>query len=131
VTNLMQAARVRQPCVPGHSHCPNGSCPLALCSIYYRKQMLECVSGYAHTMTIFFNDNTPIGGDLTAFVVERKDKDHPTTTDLLMSGNGQYGGLGNNSYLNSQGEPTRARGISGFLQCKSPRALGIYVKTIY
>jgi hypothetical protein len=71
-----------------------------------------------------------IGGDLTAFVVERKSKDHPTTTDLLMSGNGQYGGLGNTAYLNSQGEPTRVRGISGFLQCKSPRADRIYVKII-
>ena len=69
----------------------------------------------------------PIGGDLSAFVVEHKGKDHPTT-DLLMSGNGQYGGLGNTAYLNSQGEPTRVRGISGFLQCKSPRALGSYVK---
>jgi hypothetical protein len=58
------------------------------------------------------------GGDLTAFVVERKSKDNPATTDLLMSGNGQYGGLGNAAYLNFQGEPTRVRGISGLLQCK-------------
>lgn len=69
-----------------------------------------------------------IGGDLTAFVVERKSKDHPTTTDLLMSGNGQYGGLGNTAYLNSQREPTRVKGISGFLQCKSPRANRSFVK---
>jgi len=91
--------------------------------------VLECVSGYAHAITIVIQSylTPPIGGDLTAFVVERKGKDHPTT-DLLMSGNGQYGGLGNTAYLNSQGEPTRVRGISGFLQCKSPRAVGSYVK---
>jgi hypothetical protein len=56
---------------------------------------------------------------LTAFVVERKSLDNSTTTDLLMSGNGQYGGLGNHAYTNSQGNPTRVKGISGLLQCES------------
>lgn len=67
-----------------------------------------------------------VGGDLTAFVVERKSKDNPTTTDVLMAGNGQYGGLGNAAYLNSQGEPTRVRGISGQLQCMYLRAERLY-----
>ena len=60
-----------------------------------------------------------IGGDLTAFIVERKDDTGPKTVDLLMSGNGQYGGLGNNLYTTAQGNPTRVKGISGLLQCKA------------
>ncbi|KAF9533459.1 regulator of chromosome condensation 1/beta-lactamase-inhibitor protein II [Crepidotus variabilis] len=56
------------------------------------------------------------GGDLTAFVVERKDSANPATLDVLMSGNGQYGGLGNNSFTNSQGTPTRVKAISGLQQ---------------
>ena len=64
-----------------------------------------------------------VGGDLTAFVVERRNPDNTVTIDLLMSGNGQYGGLGNNAYLNSQGEPTRVKGISGLVQCERPRVL--------
>ena len=64
-----------------------------------------------------------VGGDLTAFVVERKSPDNTVTIDLLMSGNGQYGGLGNNAYLNSQGDPTRVKGISGLVQCETPHVL--------
>ncbi|PPR04949.1 hypothetical protein CVT24_010407 [Panaeolus cyanescens] len=56
------------------------------------------------------------GGDLTAFVVERNKEHRPTTTDLLMCGNGQYGGLGNNTYSSGQSAPSRVRGISGLLQ---------------
>jgi len=55
---------------------------------------------------------------LTAFVVERKD-DKAITVDVLMSGNGQYGGLGNNLYTTAQGNPTRVKGVSGLLQCKT------------
>lgn len=55
---------------------------------------------------------------MTAFVVERKSVNNPTTTDLLMAGNGQFGGLGNNTFANSQGTPTRVKGISGRLQCE-------------
>ena len=60
-----------------------------------------------------------IGGDLTAFIVERKDDNVPKTVDVLMSGNGQYGGLGNNLYTTAQGNPTRVKGISGLLQCEA------------
>ncbi|KAF8162931.1 regulator of chromosome condensation 1/beta-lactamase-inhibitor protein II [Crassisporium funariophilum] len=56
------------------------------------------------------------GGDLTAFTVLREGDKTPVTTDLLMSGNGQYGGLGNNTYSSGQGNPSRVKGISGLLQ---------------
>jgi hypothetical protein len=38
--------------------------------------------------------------------------------DLLMCGNGQNGGLGNNMYTNSQGNPVQAKNVSGLLQCE-------------
>ncbi|KAF8968391.1 regulator of chromosome condensation 1/beta-lactamase-inhibitor protein II [Flammula alnicola] len=56
------------------------------------------------------------GGDLTAFTVERESDKGPNTTDLLMCGNGQYGGLGNNTYTNVQGNPSRVKSLSGLLQ---------------
>ena len=55
---------------------------------------------------------------MTAFIVEREDDAGPKTVDVLMSGNGQYGGLGNNLYTTAQGNPTRVKGISGLLQCE-------------
>lgn len=58
-----------------------------------------------------------LGGDLTSFTMERSNAGSPTTTDLLMCGNGQNGGLGNNTYTTSQGNPTRVKNISGLLQC--------------
>jgi len=58
------------------------------------------------------------GGDLTALVVERTTKDSVTLTDVLMSGNGQYGGLGNNHYTTAQGTPMGLKTISGLQQCK-------------
>ena len=39
------------------------------------------------------------------------------TLDLLLAGNGQYGGLGNNTYSNAQGQPIRVKAVSGLLQC--------------
>lgn len=56
---------------------------------------------------------------MTAFVVERKDHEGLITVDVLMSGNGQYGGLGSNLYTTAQSNPTRVKGISGLLQCES------------
>ena len=56
---------------------------------------------------------------MAAFIVERKDDTGPNTVDVLMSGNGQYGGLGNNLYTTAQGNPTRVKGISGLLQCET------------
>ena len=58
------------------------------------------------------------GGDLTCFIVERSDGVSVPTVDLLMCGNGQWGGLGNNVYSNSQGNPVRAKNVSGLLECK-------------
>ncbi|KAG6813628.1 hypothetical protein H0H92_009246 [Tricholoma furcatifolium] len=57
-------------------------------------------------------------GDLTAFVVEITDKSSPTTIDLLICGNGQWGGLGSNTFSTSQGTPLRAKNVSGLLECK-------------
>ncbi|RDB24241.1 Protein FMP25, mitochondrial [Hypsizygus marmoreus] len=56
------------------------------------------------------------GGDLTAFTVERNDQSSPPTVDLLMCGNGQWGGLGGNTFSNAQGAPLRAKNVSGLLE---------------
>lgn len=53
------------------------------------------------------------GGDLTCFVAERTDGESLFYVDLLTCGNGQWGGLGNNQYSNAQGNPVRARNVSG------------------
>jgi alpha-tubulin suppressor-like RCC1 family protein len=53
------------------------------------------------------------GGDLTCFVAERTDGESLTYVDLLTCGNGQWGGLGNNLYSNAQGNPVRAKNVSG------------------
>ncbi|KAJ3908556.1 regulator of chromosome condensation 1/beta-lactamase-inhibitor protein II [Lentinula edodes] len=64
--------------------------------------------------------NVTAGGDLTCFTVERTTQpDTPrssSTVELLLSGNGQYGSLGNNLYTNAQGSPTRARNVSNLTQ---------------
>lgn len=57
------------------------------------------------------------GGDLTSFIVERDDSAAATSYDLLMCGNGQWGGLGNNMFTNVQPSPLRARSISGLTEC--------------
>lgn len=80
--------------------------------------MPKC-EGWYDLFTIFgpwlINLNT--GGDLTAFTVEREgDKIH-SIVDLLICGNGQYGGLGNNTYTTVQGNPLRVKSLSGLLQC--------------
>ncbi|KIM80836.1 hypothetical protein PILCRDRAFT_822120 [Piloderma croceum F 1598] len=56
------------------------------------------------------------GGDLTCFTVERIDGNDVRTVDLLMCGNGRWGGLGNNIYSNAQGNPLRAKSVSGLLE---------------
>lgn len=48
------------------------------------------------------------GGDLTCFKVEYPEEGK---VDIYMCGNGQWGGLGNNLFSNSQGTPVRARNI--------------------
>ena len=83
--------------------------------------MLKC-EGWYDLFTIsspsLINLNT--GGDLTAFTVEREgDKTH-NIIDLLICGNGQYGGLGNNTYTTVQGNPLRVKSLSGLLQCWGP-----------
>ncbi|KAF9466301.1 regulator of chromosome condensation 1/beta-lactamase-inhibitor protein II [Collybia nuda] len=55
------------------------------------------------------------GGDLTAFTVERTDETSKVI-DLLMCGNGQWGGLGGNSFSNAQGNPLRAKNVSGLVE---------------
>uniref|UniRef100_A0A0W0FU55 Uncharacterized protein n=1 Tax=Moniliophthora roreri TaxID=221103 RepID=A0A0W0FU55_MONRR len=56
------------------------------------------------------------GGDLTSFTVEVQSDTSPTTIDVLMCGNGQWGGLGNNVFSNAQGTPVRAKNASGLLE---------------
>ncbi|KAJ3773826.1 regulator of chromosome condensation 1/beta-lactamase-inhibitor protein II [Lentinula raphanica] len=64
--------------------------------------------------------NVSAGGDLTCFTVERTTQaDTPrssSTIELLLSGNGQYGSLGNNLYTNTQGNPIRARNVSNLTE---------------
>ncbi|KAK1232984.1 hypothetical protein PQX77_003898 [Marasmius sp. AFHP31] len=52
------------------------------------------------------------GGDLTCYTVERVTEPSPSTVDVMMCGNGQWGGLGNNIFSNGQGAPVRARNVS-------------------
>ncbi|KIK59718.1 hypothetical protein GYMLUDRAFT_168962 [Collybiopsis luxurians FD-317 M1] len=56
------------------------------------------------------------GGDLTCFTVERAGQIGTAgplaNIEVLVSGNGQYGSLGNNLYTNVQGNPIRARNVS-------------------
>ncbi|TFK28684.1 RCC1/BLIP-II [Coprinopsis marcescibilis] len=58
------------------------------------------------------------GGDLTAFIVDRGNElpGQSPYTELLMAGNGQYGGLGNNTASSGQSEPTRVKTVSGLHQ---------------
>lgn len=55
---------------------------------------------------------------MTAFTVERTEEKNSKTIDLLMCGNGQWGGLGGNSFSNAQGNPLRAKNVSGLVECR-------------
>jgi len=56
------------------------------------------------------------GGDLSVFTVERKDGSSLDTVDVLVCGNGRWGGLGNSVFSNAQSTPVRAKGVSGLLE---------------
>jgi hypothetical protein len=71
------------------------------------------------TESQFPADTYDAGGDLTCFTVERIDENAVRTVDLLMCGNGRWGGLGNNIYSSAQGNPLRAKSVSGLLECES------------
>ncbi|TDL27543.1 RCC1/BLIP-II [Rickenella mellea] len=60
--------------------------------------------------------NISTGGDLTFFMVERKDGTAMTSIDLLSCGMGQWGGLGNGLYSTAQGSPVRVKAVSGLLE---------------
>ena len=53
------------------------------------------------------------------FTVERKDGSGIDIVDVLVCGNGQWGGLGNSMFSNAQSAPVRAKGVSGLLECES------------
>lgn len=59
------------------------------------------------------------------FAVERKDGSSLDTIDILVCGNGQWGGLGNSMFSNAQSNPVRVKGVSGLLECESPYSGGI------
>ncbi|KAM6500839.1 Regulator of chromosome condensation 1/beta-lactamase-inhibitor protein II [Amanita muscaria] len=61
------------------------------------------------------------GGDLTSFVVERLEESKTPSVDLLMCGNGQWGGLGNDTYRNAQNTPVRTKNVSGLLEYNEQR----------
>ncbi|KAJ6546500.1 regulator of chromosome condensation 1/beta-lactamase-inhibitor protein II [Mycena vulgaris] len=74
------------------------------------------------------------GGDLTGFTVERTPANEATTVELLMCGDGQWGGLGNNLFSNAQVSPVRVKPLSGLveyneatqrLQCIVPQSISI------
>ncbi|KAI9508842.1 RCC1/BLIP-II [Russula earlei] len=56
------------------------------------------------------------GGDLAFFTVERIDGTSIRNVEVLSCGNGQYGGLGNALFTNSQSVPVRTRAVSGLLE---------------
>ncbi|KAF8631424.1 hypothetical protein AX17_005101 [Amanita inopinata Kibby_2008] len=56
------------------------------------------------------------GGDLTAFMIERTEESETPLVDLLMCGNGQWGGLGDNTYSTARGALTKAKNVSGLLE---------------
>ncbi|KAF9264847.1 RCC1/BLIP-II [Marasmius fiardii PR-910] len=60
--------------------------------------------------------NIAAGGDLTCYTVERVIDPSPATVDVMMCGNGQWGGLGNNVFSNAQGTPVRARNVSELME---------------
>lgn len=57
------------------------------------------------------------GGDLSFFIVERRDGTFMPTADLLACGMGQYGGLGNGLFSTAQGSPLRVKAVSGLQEC--------------
>ncbi|KAJ6455757.1 regulator of chromosome condensation 1/beta-lactamase-inhibitor protein II [Mycena sanguinolenta] len=74
------------------------------------------------------------GGDLSGFTIERTPAGEATTVELLMTGDGQWGGLGNNSYSNVQLSAVRVKALSNLteyndatqcLQCLPPRLISI------
>ncbi|KAJ7109195.1 regulator of chromosome condensation 1/beta-lactamase-inhibitor protein II [Mycena epipterygia] len=56
------------------------------------------------------------GGDLTGFTIERTPPSEAATVELLMCGDGQLGGLGNNLYSNAQVSPVRVKTLSGLVE---------------
>lgn len=93
------------------------------------KSQTSCLNITAGTHAPFLSDSSPgvaiqkdaTGGDLACFTVERRDNKLGSTplVDVLMCGNGQWGGLGNNMFNNSQGYPVRAKNVSGLIECRS------------
>jgi hypothetical protein len=78
-----------------------------------------CAGMIMRGVHLVLTDIASPGGDLACFTVERSDdSSSPQTVDLLLCGNGQWGGLGNNSYSTAQGLPVRARNVSGILECE-------------
>ncbi|KAF8921438.1 regulator of chromosome condensation 1/beta-lactamase-inhibitor protein II [Mucidula mucida] len=61
------------------------------------------------------------GGDLTSFMVEYSEGNALPTVDILMCGNGQWGGLGNNIFSSAQGAPMRARGLGALTEYDESR----------
>ncbi|KAJ7752034.1 regulator of chromosome condensation 1/beta-lactamase-inhibitor protein II [Mycena metata] len=65
--------------------------------------------------------NVSAGGDLTGFTIERAPaSDEATIVELLMCGDGQWGGLGNNVYSSAQVSPLRVKAISGLRRQSIP-----------
>lgn len=56
---------------------------------------------------------------MTYFVVERDFLSTGETKffDVLASGNGQWGGLGNGTFSNCQGDPVKVKNMSGLMEC--------------
>ena len=68
-------------------------------------------------LAYFFSLTQPdTGGDLSGFLVERSGTTSKTI-ELLMCGNGQWGGHGNNQFKTAW-SPVRAKYVSGLMECK-------------
>jgi hypothetical protein len=61
---------------------------------------------------------TSTGGDLAYFIVDVIAPDNTSSVDVLACGMGQWGGLGNGQFLQSQGAPAKVKSVSGIAECK-------------
>ncbi|CCO26128.1 aminopeptidase 2 [Rhizoctonia solani AG-1 IB] len=56
------------------------------------------------------------GGDLAYFIVDVIAPDNTSSVDVLACGMGQWGGLGNGQFLQSQGAPAKVKSVSGIAE---------------
>lgn len=72
-------------------------------------------------------DTIYVGGNVAYFTVEGSDaQKNAPAFDVFVSGMGQYGALGNGTYVQAQGTPVKAKVISGNVMCMSHKLFVSY-----